>query len=208
MARSPYLAFLSAMVFFAAAALPAAAQEAEVTVRDGSRLWIQGTSTVSAWTCKADELDGRAVLASPGAEQVQRRDKPSARLVVPVSSFECGRERMNRDFVEALKGPRHPEIVYVLTEARVLDEPPSEDGWYRLSVRGDLSIAGRTETVEAVAWGRRMESGEFRVRGSKPLTMSAFGVQPPVALLGLVKAHDQIEVHFDLVAATDPLASR
>lgn len=183
------------------------AQQAHLRVDDESRLWIQGTSTVSAWSCDAGSLAGDGALSetrtSPGMDT-----SPSARLVVPVEEFECGRRRMNDDFRDALKGETHPVIVYELQDARVMDEPPSEDGWYRLSVRGSLTIAGKSESIEAVAWGRRLEDGRYRVRGSKPLTMTAFGIQPPVALLGLVKAHDHIEVHFDLVATPDPLAVR
>ncbi len=178
-----------------------------VVVQEGSRLWIEGASTVNEWTCAAGSLQGRAIVAT---EEVVREAavEPSARLAVPVKSFECGRERMNNDFARALRASQYPEIQYQLTDAQVLDEESTTDGWIRLNVRGELSIAGTTRTIETVAMGRRLQNGQFQVRGSKELTMTSFGIRPPVALLGLVKAHDEIEVHFDLVAGNESIAVR
>ena len=113
---------------------------------------------------------------------------------------------MNEDFYEALHGDKHHEIIYELLDASVVEEPSDSDGWYRMLVTGNLSIAGTTQRVEATVWGKRQEDGFFRVRGSKPLKMTSFGVSPPVALLGLIKADDRIEVHFNLLAAPDSIA--
>ena len=114
---------------------------------------------------------------------------------------------MNRDFLDALKAMSHPEIVFQLMEAAVVETPTGADDWYRLRVRGHLTIAGTTRVVETVVLGRQLENGQFQLRGSKELTMTEFGVQPPVALLGLIKAKDQIEVHFDLRAAPQDMAT-
>lgn len=43
-----------------------------------------------------------------------------------------------------------------------------------------------------------LTEGKYRVRGSKMLTMTEFGVEPPSVFFGLIKAHDSIEVYFDL----------
>ena len=174
-----------------------------VEVQDGSRLWIEGASNVNEWTCEAGTMDGSAAIVQEnGASQ------PSATLSVPVESFDCGRERMNRDFIEALKASDYPEIVYELTEAEVIEPSSAPDGWHLLRVRGKLTLAGSTRVVETEAWGRQTDEGTFRIRGNKALTMTEFGVKPPVALLGLVKAYDRIDVHFDLTAAPEGIASR
>lgn len=185
----------------------------QVELVSGGKLWIEGSSTVSSWTCEADDLDGEALIQGLGDSERDNRSpdavvEPRVRLSARVESFECGRARMDRDFYEALKGAEHPEIVFDLVEAQVVRLPASADEWYRLVVRGNLSIAGTTRLVEAEVSGREVGAGRFQVRGSKPLTMTAFGVQPPVALLGLVKAHDAIEVHFDLVAEPSSFAVR
>lgn len=187
----------------------ASAQSLEtVTVQEGSKLWIEGASTVNEWTCAASSLQGVAAVGVADVAEVRQSVEPHAHLSVPVNSFDCGRDRMNADFARALKASEHPRIQYELTEAVVLDEEETVDGWLTLLVRGELSIAGRSRAVETVAHGRRLANGHFQVRGSTDLTMTSFGIRPPVALLGLVKAHDDIEVHFDLLAASESIVAR
>ena len=106
---------------------------------------------------------------------------------------------MNADFYEALKSDQHSEIQFELTSVGVQDDVPTNE-WNQIRVEGLLTIAGTTRTVDLIASWRREGANRFRVTGSKALTMTSFGVRPPVALLGLVRARDDIEVHFDLIA--------
>ena len=60
-----------ALAFLLAFALLGAAAQAQYTVRDASRFWIDGTSTVSAFTCAASEIAGSGAVdeAAMGAER-------------------------------------------------------------------------------------------------------------------------------------------
>jgi hypothetical protein len=45
---------------------------------------------------------------------------------------------------------------------------------------------------------QRLSPTRFRIRAELPLKMTDFGVTPPTALFGAVRAHDALEVRFDL----------
>jgi hypothetical protein len=48
--------------------------------------------------------------------------------------------------------------------------------------------------------GQQRADGTYQATGSLPLLMSDFGIDPPTAMFGLIKVHDQITVRFKLIA--------
>ena len=46
-----------------------------------------------------------------------------------------------------------------------------------------------------------MEGDEVRVTGSTRLRLTDFGIEPPTKFFGLVRVHNEIDVHFDLIGA-------
>ncbi len=166
-----------------------------------SRLWIEGTSNIHAFTCRAAEVTGFGFLEDDADGGAPQQPHALAKVVVPVSSFDCGKRRMNRDFYDALKAQNHPDIRYELDHAEVLRPAGPEDGAYALRATGRLTIAGAERRIELDVTGRRLPDGRYRVQGSRSLVMTDFGVDPPTALLGLIRADERIVVGFNLVAA-------
>lgn len=173
---------------------PAAGQHQVVVEPEESELLIEGTSTVNSFTCEAEEIEGRARLDSSGQAQ---RTEATAEVVVPVRQFDCGKQRMNWDLYDALKASAHPFIRFELDTAEVVEQEPKA---YQLRTSGWLTIAGTEQPVTLEVDAQHLPDGRYRAQGSQPLSMRAFGIDPPSALLGLVKAHDRIVVHFDLIA--------
>jgi polyisoprenoid-binding protein YceI len=66
---------------------------------------------------------------------------------------------------------------------------PADDGG-RLTVEGQLSMAGRTRPVVA----QLSVHDRGRVSGAIPLTQSGWGIKPYRGLLGALKVRDEIEV--------------
>lgn len=172
--------------------------ETRFEVRPGSRFWIDGTSTVDTFTCEAGEVAGTGVVTPT---------QVAARVAVPVEAFDCGNGRMNRDLRRALRAEDHPEIRFELREAEVLEEPAALGAWVPVQARGTVALAGTERPLSILAEGQRLPDGRVRVRGHHALRMTSFGITPPSALLGLVRAHDDITVRFDLVAYATPSLS-
>lgn len=162
----------------------------QAAVLSESRVAITGTSTLNRFECEAGSVQGTGRFENGRAE---------ARVTVPVKAFDCGKSRMNHDLREAMKASKNPEIRFELTDVEHVESEPGKAG--RLRVTGYLTIAGETRTVAFEASAERREGGKYRARGRSELRMSDFGVTPPTALAGLIRAHDQIVVHFDLLAS-------
>lgn len=175
------------------------AQYVEARVERGSAIMIDGTSSVNSFTCTADDVDGRATLrgaASPAREA-------DVVVVVPVRDFDCGKKRMNSDMHSALKADRFPAIIFELDQASVEEGGRQGQSLHELDVQGRISLAGAERTISLPVRGRLMGDGTFRVTGEVQLQMTDFGISPPTALLGLVQAHNDILVRFDIRASVN-----
>lgn len=176
-----------------------AMSQAYLTLSGESRLWIEGRASVNTFTCDAGFVKGFGLL-DPGTTGGQA----VAEIQVPVRQFDCGKSRMNDDFYEALKAEAHPQILFDLTAADLTSQA-TDEGRYLLSVTGRLLIAGTVRPATLRVQGQQQLDGSYRATGSLPLLMSDFSIDPPTALLGLIKAHDAITVHFDLIAIPQPI---
>jgi polyisoprenoid-binding protein YceI len=179
---------------------PVGAQDAYVLTPE-SRMRIEGTSTIDTFTCEAETIVGSGHLqGSHGIAGEKSRigsEEAGVELIVPVESFDCGKARMNRDMYEALKASSHPEIGFLLDGVEVVDSNPDGDE-YNLRATGRLSLAGEERQVTLSVRGTNLPDGRLRATGAVDLLMSDFGITPPSALLGLVRARDQITVAFEL----------
>lgn len=205
--------FLAAAALLGTAAQPSHAQMLFEPAPE-STFWIEGSSTLNAFTCEVPDVDGYGRLSLDNVRTVSLADVAAAdeairaEVVVSVDQFDCGKERMNADLYEALQADRHPTITFRFDRAEMLGPDDSADDWSRIRVYGRLTVAGTERAVAFEGRGRWLAPRTVQVQGSTPLLMSDFGVEPPRALWGLVKAHDRIEVHFDLVAEEQPAAPR
>jgi polyisoprenoid-binding protein YceI len=160
-----------------------------------SRLWIQGSSNVNKFDCVANEYDGEAVIESEEDVDDSSRDV-SIEVEIIVNGFDCGKRKMNNDMKDALKADQYPTIKFVFKSA----EPGSDESLNHYVIHGDLTVAGETREISFIAEGDLSENGEMRARGSKKIFMTDYNIEPPTGLFGLIKADDELTVHFDLTA--------
>lgn len=174
---------------------------------ENSRLWIEGRSNVNTFECMAQEYIAEAILPEIQNQQIDEAELPEVNIEdnvtitvgIKVDGFECGRSRMNRDLKEALNSDEFPEITFTLRNATALTIPENIEDGFELEVEGSLTVAGVTREITFQSQGYYMSDGRIRAIGSKSIKMSDFNVEPPTALLGLVKAEDELNVRFDLI---------
>lgn len=186
---------------------PAGAQtslQGAIVIEEGGQLWLEGSTTVTGYTCRAKRLSGNGSIENTGdpLENIKGRAGVSVSVSIPVYSFDCGKKAMNRDMYEALKAEQHPYIRYKLLDAALADSAASPTGqkedWMPIKTTGVLEIAGVQDTTSLFVQGKLSSKRRFRVRGSKQLNMKRFDIEPPTALLGLIKAKSKLTVHFDV----------
>jgi hypothetical protein len=207
-----------AMLLVLAACAAQAAEATRLTAVPASVVVLQGRSNVAAWQCRGATIDAiMTVAATPERinaviDRVEdgnigvwmsnpaegRFPQPDFQLRIPVSAFRCGNRIMEGDLRRSLNQEDHPTIDFAFRELVSGVEHDIDAGHYRARIAGDLSLAGVTRRIEVVVTARRISPQRFRLSAELPLRMTQFGIIPPTALFGAIRAADSLTVRFDL----------
>ena len=203
----------AALALALASSLPLSAADGGVRYQarpSGSRVEIQGTSTVHDWTMDGAIIGGWVEFASgvkvdhtqaaiEGLKDGKVPAKAESRIPVRQikSHYKMG-EVMDGLYEEALKEKQFPNILYVLKE--MTPKPNHVPGKpFELDCKGDLAIAGKTNTVSFPITLERTAMDMIKIKGTAPLKMTAFGITPPAPNigLGLMKCGDDVKIVFE-----------
>lgn len=183
----------------AAAASPAPAKF--VSAPAGSVIRVDGDSTLHKWHVASASVEG-TLLFNPadlgGAWTVP--PKADARIQTKsVKSEEGG--GMDKKTWESLQADKFPVISYRLLEAGAPKVVEAGKKW-TIPCRGEWTVAGKAAEFKFDLTVTKEGNG-YLVTGSVATKMTAFGITPPKAMAGMVKAKDEIviTITWKLVAA-------
>ena len=202
--------FASAMfALIASSATVAGAQgTARVAVAPESKLWIEGTSNLHGWSCKATALDAAVELDAATATQISVAPPKSLKRVqvkVPVKSIKCGHGGMDDNLYKALKADDSPDISYIMA---TFDAAPGEaKDSFTLHTVGTLTIAGKENNLSMDVTATRMPDGTVKAVGVVPIKMTDYGIKPPTAIFGRLKTGDEVKVNFELTVGAKAIAT-
>lgn len=167
-----------------------------IDLQPESKLWVDGTSTVRGFQCRAAALN--AVFQAEGREvtrMILRGEKAISGLDLTIAAgqLECGNGTMNGHMRKALKTEANPAITFRLTSYELMKSSDT----LRVDLTGDLTLGGTTKPITVQAIADETAEGTLRVTGSHELRMSEFGLKPPTLFLGTLKVHDKVKVGFD-----------
>jgi len=153
---------------------------------------IDGTSNLRDWKENVGQVTGdmTAVLNPDGSV-----DLVSIRIKMAVLSIksDMGRVMDNKTY-EALKATRYPDILFTLSTPLKLSQV--SDGRQPVSVKGDLLLAGVCRPVVMQVKTFAFDQGKLLFEGTENIRMTDYGVKPPSALFGTMKAAPDITIHF------------
>lgn len=179
-----YRVIITLILTFSATALFA---QTYTIVPDESEVVITGSSNVHDWESVAEEFSGSASIEIEEGSLVSISDLD---FNVVVDGIKSGKGGMDSKTYDALNKKKHPNIVFVLNEITEINEDS-------LIANGELTISGVTKTISMNVQYEVLADGSVSFKGSKPLKMTDFKVDPPTAMFGAVKAYDDVEVTFD-----------
>ena len=165
-----------------------------------SRLWVDGTSTVRSWSCKATVLDATIDAGAADAVASVIAGQKAVRAVdvrIPAAKLECGNETMNAHMRKALKAADHPVIAFAVSAYDITRGAGGVTG----TIEGQLTLGGVTRPISLAATGVAGPDGTLHVTGTHELVMTEFGLKPPSLMLGTMKVGDRVKVSFDLYVA-------
>lgn len=165
----------------------------------GSKVKIDGTSTVHDWTVEGGIIGGFVEFESAEALDPAKTAsdvKAKVEVNIPVRSLKSGKKLMDDIMHDAMKVKDNNAVKYTLKEikpqARKAGDP------LKFDTKGDLSVAGVTKPIDMVVT-LVPQGNTLKATGSKQLKMTDFDIKPPAPSvgLGLIKTADEITVSFE-----------
>jgi polyisoprenoid-binding protein YceI len=180
-------AYSCCLIFFLSFSLNAQAQEKFNFTNH--EIIIEGTSNIHDWEMEVEEIDGYIKMNS-GAGDLNVTD---VWLSIPVKSMKSGKGKMDSNTYEALKEDKNPNITFSYIETLSVDKTGNTS--YKISIKGKLNIAGKTQLVVIPL---RIDTNELKISSTYKITMTDYGVDPPTAVFGTIKTGDAIDINFNL----------
>lgn len=164
--------------------------EVSFTIREDSKLRINGTSNVNDFECfyeapiSSDILNqtvtfGDSLFFSGNAVRFQ------------TNAFDCGKRAINRDLQKTLMSDQFPYMELKLSTVEIADQLP-------FSANLEITIAGTTRIRPVTINEYSGSESAINFSGEGEVLLSDFNLSPPTALFGLVKVDDEIKISFDL----------
>jgi polyisoprenoid-binding protein YceI len=190
-----------------AGSLWVSAQEStRYTSKSGSKVTIEGTSTIHDWTVETSLIGGYMELgpgfpldtskpAAPGKVDANVETK------IFVSSIKSGKKSMDEVMHDTMKQKDNPMIAFKLQSLSLKESPKAGQPLLFDSV-GTLTVAGMTTTNAFPITMEPQEGGaKILVKGTATLKMTDFGMKTPAPAigLGLIKTGDEVKVAFEWV---------
>jgi polyisoprenoid-binding protein YceI len=194
--RSPvsHLAITAAALVLVAAT--PSASGGTLSLREGSKLWFDGTSTLRSWSCSADKIE--ATLSSPEDAVVAntldgKKVAGSVQVDFPVAKLECKNGTMNEHMGKALKTKEFSNIRFTMQSYEV-----AKGSAVTGTIQGTLQLSGKTLPISVpVTFGTAADGG-LRVTGKVPVKMTDWEIKPPTLMMGTIKVGPVVTVNFDL----------
>ena len=173
-----------------------------------SRVVIDGTSTLHDWHAEGRHVEGYVLvqehelagLWGASDDPAPHELAPTVRVEIPVASLASGTRGMDRKMREALKADTYPLITYRLESAQhAVHQTAQTDhgsGSLTIETRGVLMVAGVERPVDIPMRIRRLTENRLEISGGTSVRMTEFGVDPPRAMLGTLRAGDTVHVRW------------
>lgn len=196
-----------------ALALLVSLSRAETPVRyeaqPGSKVKLDGTSTIHDWTVEGQIIGGFMELESNFPLDPALKTVPSLKVIpkvevaIPVRSLKSGKTTMDQVMHDAMKQQEHPKIEYRLKEMTPGSEPREAGSPLKFTAKGDLTVAGVTKAIQMPVTMQKLDDRRLKVTGATTIKMTDYGIKPPAPTigLGLIKTGDEVKIQFEWITA-------
>lgn len=193
-----FTVILASAIAFAATAAPQASEKAggaaPLTVV-AARVSLDGTSNIHAYTAstKTVRVSAIDVEGTPEGDLLDYVLKPGALkgldVTIPAASLSSPKDGLDKNMHKALKVEQHADITFRL-RSLVADG----SGYKAVGV---LTIAG-VERDTTLALHVRRKEATLAIAGTTTLLMTDFGIQPPKAMMGMLKTDPKVQIRIEL----------
>lgn len=158
----------------------------------GYTVAIQGTSNLRDWQETVGEVTGE-VVAEAGADGSVELRSIHIKMEVHSIKSDIGKVMDNKTY-EALKADANPEILFCLSSPVKLTQV--KDCRTAVPIKGTLTLAGVRRPVIMQVKTFEIGKGKLLFEGFQAIKMTDYGVKPPTALFGTMRASPDITITF------------
>jgi hypothetical protein len=191
------------------AAQPAAAAEGMTRFdsRSGSKVRVEGTSTAHDWQLESRLIQGYLEVGPKFPMEAGQAATPGemdahAEVLIRVSALKSVKrdgsyydDKMDEKVYENLKEPTSKNIVFHLNELTLKESAKTQDDSYVFEAKGDLVVAGVTNSISMPVNIKPMPGKKLKITGSVPLKMTSFKI--PIEKFIIFSVGDDVKVIFD-----------
>ena len=154
---------------------------------------IKGTSTLHDWEMKGTQIFGSLNVTNEGGTLKKIN---SASIRIPIATLKSDKTTLDNKAYEALNKDKFPNITFETTDV-TMTASGKPDVWLCKS-NGTITVNGTPKKKAISGSLKKLADGRFQVMLSVYLTMTEFGVKPPVMFLGSIKTADAVNINFEL----------
>lgn len=171
----------------------------------GSKMKIDGTSTLHDWTVECGVIGGFMELDAtfPAGSATPSAVTPRVEVSIPVRQLKSGKKSMDSVMHDAMKQEKFPKIEY-----KMIGLKPKAGTAGQFDATGALTIAGVTKTNTMAVTIARADGNKLKVTGGTAFKMTDFGIKPPSpdvpGLSALIKTGDDVKLSFEWITTKAP----
>jgi hypothetical protein len=193
------------------------AETIKLKAKPGSKVRIDGTSTVHDWTVEGSLIGGSVEVNGPFPTKAGQVMEPGAidvqvKAFIPITSLRSVKDgkpystKMDEIMHEKLGKPTHKMIQYELDKLSFKSAPEAAGGPYVFDSEGRLIVAGATNALAVPVEVLPMEDGKVKFTTQTAVKMTDFGIEPPAPkiALGMIKTGDEVDISIEWMTAEVP----
>ena len=167
-----------------------------------SKLYLTGKSNVNKFSCDCIESFPLADFQISQNSNSNLIYFSNTKIDIPTSKLDCGNKKMNKDLKKTLLSDQYPNINIELCEVSIPSDELEND-WNEVTANTYMVLAGNRKAVQMKIKSIKSSPNQYRLKCTQVVRLTDFDIDPPTALLGLVKVKDEISIHFDLIVKVD-----
>ncbi len=171
-------------------------QPVDYAIEGKNTMTIKGTSNMHDWESSVEKVDGDVAIAfsEDGWMNIQRLT-----VWIDVKSLKGSKgSKMDKLTRKALKADAYPRITYSMEKINSIEK--TDDG-FMINAMGNLTIAGTPKIIDLEIKGKLLPNGAILFESTKALKMTDFNVEPPTALLGVLKTRNEVLISFSITVS-------
>jgi polyisoprenoid-binding protein YceI len=188
-----------------------AAETIHFESRPGSKVKVEGSSTIHDWAVESLAIKGfMDVPADFAKDPAGAAKNTKAEVTIPVRSLKSDKAAMNNIMWEAMKMKDHPNIEYKLLELTPKSGGAQSGNLAQFEAKGQLTVSGVTRTNLMPVTIERIDDTKAKVTGTTGVKMTDFGIKPPAPTVGLgfIKTDDDVKITVQWLTEQAPAAAK